>query len=297
MSSLNDQLNSFKKKVKSAPVLQRHFVTQKTFNLPPPSNTTSQKRDNSSLLDVSSPSSSNIDGFTADGNSPKRKKSNPAKAYAEAMASNSASGRHLNTQVVDAVEYIKRADKPVPFEDVARYLSTNIDSLLPRMLNIDRIHINMVQKTAQYVSIFGIYTKEDLLTFLRRQETCQGISVKQLKDGWNGCLAAIEELEQGEQIIVVRTKKENSPRFVWANTGGSLGGIDAEFMEIWSKVKVPDAADLPTKLEEAGLKPTSVDPATIKSNKKAGGDRKQKKPRRGKITNTHLGGLLKDYGA
>lgn len=258
-------------------MLQRHFVPPPD----PPAASIGQKRDN---------------GVMDSTTSPKRKKTTPAAmAYAQAAAT-SAAGRHLNTQVVDAVEYIKRADKAVPFEDVARYLSTSIDTLLPRLMNIDRIQINMSQKTAQYVSVFGIYTKEDLLTFLRRQETYQGISVKQLKDGWNGCLPAIEELEQNQEIIVIRTKKENTPRFVWANTGGALGGIDAEFMDIWSKVKVPEAPDLPSKLEEAGLKPTSVDPATIKSNKKTAGERKQKKPRRGKITNTHLGSLLKDYG-
>lgn len=273
MSSLGDQLSTFKKKIKSAPVLKRHVINHT------PSSEPAAKR----------PSSSDLD------NSPKRKKMTPA-AMAMAQASTSAAGRHLNTQVVDAVEYIKRADKPVAFDDIARYLSTNIDTLLPRLLNIQRIRVNMTQKTAQYVSIYGIYSKDELLTFLRNQQTCQGISVRILKDGWNGCLAAIEELEKDNLIIVIRTKKENSPRFVWANTGGPLGGIDEEFMNIWSKVKVPDAADLPTKLLEAGLKPTSVDPATIKSNKKTTGERKQKKPRRGKITNTHLGGLLKDYG-
>lgn len=274
MSSLSDQLSSFKKKVKSAPVLQRHVVNQ-------PSGA-GQKRESTETSTQS----------------PKRKKTAVAIAQAAAAASaaNNAPNRHLNTMIMDASEYIKRADKPVSFDDIASYLSTDIDSLLPRLLKIDRIQINMTQKTAQYVSVYGIYSKEDLLTFLRRQETYQGIPVSKLKDGWNGCLAAIEELEKEQLVIVTRTKKENIPRFVWANTGGPLGGIDEEFIAIWSQVKVPDAADLPAKLLEAGLKPTSVDPATIKSSKKAGGDRKQKKPRRGKITNTHLGGLLKDFG-
>lgn len=280
MSSLSDQLSSFKKKVKSAPVLQRHFVPSNKVDAPPPSDLSAgQKRDNGDF----------------DGTSPKRKKTAASMAYSAAQAS-AGPGRHLNTRVVDAVDYIKRADKPVPFADVARYMSTSIDTLLPRLLNIERIRVNMAQKTVQYVSIYGIYNKEDLLTFLRKQETCQGISVKQLKDGWNGCLNAIEELEQAQQIIVIRTKKENSPRFVWANTGGPLGGVDEEFVEIWSKIKVPEAAELPSKLVDAGHKPASVDPATIKSNKKPGSERKQKKPRRGKITNTHLGTLLKDYG-
>ena len=68
-----------------------------------------------------------------------------------------------------------------------------------------------------------------------------------------------------------------------------------EFKTIWHRIPLPNAAEVPGLLTKAGLKPTSVDPASIKkTNTKV--ERKRPKQRRaGKITNTHLAGVLKDY--
>lgn len=88
---------------------------------------------------------------------------------------------HLGTQVVEAIKYIKSRDGPVEFKEIERYMSTPIDQLLPRLRRNERIRVDNQKQTATYVSIFNIYSKEDLLTFLRSQQTFQGISVKQLK--------------------------------------------------------------------------------------------------------------------
>ncbi|VVT50181.1 uncharacterized protein SAPINGB_P002641 [Magnusiomyces paraingens] len=273
MSSLSEQLNSFKNKVKSAPVIPKKVVPNTPLSEP----IAGHKRDN--------PDDSNKSPY------PKKKST-----IIYSQPANTGTGIQMGTQIVNAIEYIKKQDRPVPFKDIERYMSTKIDLLLGGLQKHDRIKINMTQQTAAYVSIYNIYSKEELLAFLRSQQSFQGVPVKQLKDGWNGCLAAIEELEKEGDILVLRTKKENIPRYVWANTGGKLGGIDEDFVKIWTSVKVPDSADLPKELDKAGLKPTSVDPATIKSKKGTASNKKQRKPRTGKITNTHLGGLLKDYG-
>ena len=69
----------------------------------------------------------------------------------------------------------------------------------------------------------------------------------------------------------------------------NFGIVDSPFTDLWKKVKVPSSAELPGQLEKAGLKPTSLDPATIKKqSNQASEQRKQKKPRKGKITNVHL---------
>lgn len=278
MSSLSEQLNSFRNKVKSNPAFPKK---PSSTNLNSPQ-FTNVKRD-----------TPEYDSSSLKGNSsPKRKK-----GLVFSQPANTGTGVHLGTQVVEAIKYIKSRDGPVEFKEIERYMSTPIDQLLPRLRRNDRIRIDNQKLTATYVSIFNIYSKEELLTFLRSQQTFQGIPIKQLKDGWNGCLAAVDELETSGDILVLRTKKENTPRYVWANTGGKLGGLDEEFVNIWNHTKVPDSADLPKELEKAHLKPTSVDPATIKSNKKSVSEKKQRKPRRGKITNTHLAGILKDYGS
>lgn len=276
MSSLSEQLNSFRSKVKAAPVIPKKIITKPAVS---ESSVTGFKRDSDTNSGPRPPS-------------PKKKKS----SIIYSQPANTGTGIQIGTQIVNAIEYIKKQDRPVPFRDIESYMSTKIDLLLPGLQKHDRIKINMAKQTAAYVSIYNIYSKTDLLAFLRSQQSFQGVPVKQLKDGWNGCLAAIEDLEKDGDILVLRTKKENIPRYVWANTGGALGGVDEAFVKIWTRMKVPDSADLPKELDKAGLKPTSVDPATIKSQKRSTSEKKQRKPRKGKITNTHLGGLLKDYG-
>lgn len=264
MASLNEQLNSFKKQMRNAPVLpQKRVVDQQS---------TGHSRE-------SSPSPK------------KAKKAN----FVYSQPASTGMGTHSSTQLVHAVEYVKKQDKPIKLSDLEGYLSFPIAPLLPLLRNIDRIKINERDRTIEYVSIYNIYSAEDLLAFLRAQSTFQGVPVKQLKDGWSGCLDAIEELEKKQDILVLRTKKENLPRYVWANRGGPIHSIDTAFTDLWAKAKVPTASELPGALEKLGLKPTSVDPATVKKVVKPTETRKQKKPRRGKITNTHMRGVLKDY--
>ncbi|KAA8903414.1 hypothetical protein TRICI_005704 [Trichomonascus ciferrii] len=272
MSSLNDQLNSFKNKVKNAPTIQRRVV------------------------DSGAAKRSHQDSSLSTSPLKKKKTGNASSSIVYSQPKSTGVGTHSSTQLVHAVEYIKRQGKAVKLSDVEGYLSFPIQPLIPLLRNIDRIKLNEKEQTAQYVSVYNIYSAEDLLRYLHTQNTYQGVSVKQLKDGWNGCLDAVEQLEKEQKILVLRTKKENIPRFVWANKGGPLGGIDEAFTSLWATSKVPSSSELPGELEKAGLKPTSVDPATIKKAVKPTEERKQKKPRRGKITNTHLKGVLKDYG-
>lgn len=284
MSSLSEQLNSFKKHLKSAPVLPKNIIKKPTPSSPS-LQAAGQKREGSDSLK----------------NSPKKKKTSASVAAAAMYSQSQAgggltSGAHAGTQAITAIAYIKDKGRPVSFDDIERFLGVSISDLIPRLQRNDRIKLDMAKRQASYVSIFNIYSKHDLLAFLRSQKSFQGIPYKQLKDGWNGCQEAIEELEKSGEILVLRTKKENSPRYVWANIGEPLGGVDEEFVKIWGSIKVPDSADLPKELEKAQLKPTSVDPATIKAKKRTVNDKKQRKPRRGKITNTHMAGILKDYG-
>ena len=111
---------------------------------------------------------------------------------------------------------------------------------------------------------------------MRRQTTFKGTSVKELKDGWAGCVAAIDELESQGKILVLRNKKENAPRLVWANNGGELGYIDTEFKDMWDQVKLPEPDVLYQKLLDQGLKPTGADPNLIKKQPQQK-EKKQKK--------------------
>lgn len=206
-----------------------------------------------------------------------------------------ASGIHLSTRLHLAVEHIKLQDAPVPIPQLEGHLSFDIrHTLLPLLKEIDRIKYDPATNTLEYMSLHNIRSAEDLLNFLRLQPTFKGTPVKELRDGWPGCLEAIAQLEEENKVLVLRNKKENSPRLVWANLGGEIGTISEEFVEQWNSIKVPDRENLYQVLVSNSLKPTGVDPHEVKK-KPQQQERKQKKARRGKITNTHMKGILKDY--
>lgn len=285
MSDLSAQLSAFKNKIRSGPSVSvaRRAVTPAKSN---------------DLSSNTSPSNaySNRNGVS-NGNPNKRSGSDTiTEAIKRQKASTGGmSGSHLSTQLHLAVEYIKQHDFPISVIKLQNYLSFDISgTLLPLLKEIDRIKFNPEDNTLEYVSLHNIRSSDDLLNFLRSQPTFRGISVKELKDGWAGCLQAINELEEQSKILVLRNKKENTPRLVWANLGGEMGLIDDEFCDMWSNVKLPEPDSLYQALIDQGLKPTGADPQLIKK-KPQQQEKKQKKARRGKVTNTHMKGILKDY--
>lgn len=268
MSDLSSQLSAFKSRIRSGPsVAVRRAVTPKPV-----------------ALTVSQP----------------QKRANEVDSVAQAIkrqrqSENSISGSHLSTRLHLAVEYIKQQDAPVSVSKLQGYLSFDIeDTLLPLLKGIDRIKYDPVANTLEYMSLHNISTEDDLLNFLRSQPTFKGTPVKELRDGWSGCLEAIAHLEEENKILVLRNKKENAPRLVWANLGGDIGTVDEEFVEAWNKIRVPDRDSLYQALIDNSLKPTGADPHELKK-KPQQQEKKQKKARRGKITNTHMKGILKDY--
>lgn len=279
-------LNAFKNKVKSAPVLSSARSKAQTPPASAKSNNTKPSSSSSSNSLKRSAGDDYDDDFDGE-HSIKNKKP----AY-------DASGSHLSTKLLLAVDYIKERSKPVHIDALLSYLSLNNDEqkskLLSLIKNLDKIQYDPNENTLEYVSIHNIKNKDELLNYLREQPTFKGISVKELKDGWNDCIQSINELENEDKILVLRTKKDNHPRLVWANVGGELGGVDDEFVKAWQNVKLPDRSELPGLLNKRGLKPASVDPATVKSATN-NEPTKKRKQRKGKITNTHMTGILKDY--
>ncbi|KAK9458296.1 TFIIE beta subunit core domain-containing protein [Dipodascopsis uninucleata] len=263
--SLADDLSAFKSKLKAQPSLKQKRVISST------SAASSQDSDDDR----------------------KRKKVKTSLVYSQ--PADTGLGNHQLTQLHHAVEFIKKQDRPVSVADLSAYLShVASPALLAQLQRIDRINYDPIAHTYEYRPLHNIRSADSLLLFLRRQQTARGLSVKELKDGWSTCIEAIDTLEKSGDILVLRTKKEGTPRLVWANMGGPIGTVESEFVTAWNKIQIPPPAELPGRLSEVGLKPTSVDPATIKKAAPVQ-ERKQKKPRKGKVTNTHLTGVLKDY--
>lgn len=265
MPSLNDQLNSFKARMRSAPVLGKRTAS----------------------VAQATPQASNSDSSSE--NELKKPKQMP---FAQTIGHTS--GSHRNTQFVHAMEYLKKVERPVSFEDLQNYLSFPVEPLLPLLRN--NSHLRIKDGTVTYISKLGVYSGEDLLRYLSQVKTFQGLPVRDLRDGWSGALPTIANLEAEQKIIVLRNRKDNSPRLIWLNKGGPIGKIDAKFVSLWQSARVPTASDLPGNLEKVGLKPSSVDPTKVKREVKSEQEKKPKRRApRSRITNTHMKGLLKDF--
>ena len=222
------------------------------------------------------------------------------------------------TQVWNAVKYLKeKAPNPVPFDNLIGYLSLPNDAqsnipLIKRALKgheraeyLSKSESGTGKETFKYRPIHPVTNAEDLTSYLARQPTAQGLSVKDLKDGWPDCTPVLDTLESQGRILVTRNKKDNTPRMVWADsptyhildpfTQAPKHNADADFADIWSKTKLPASEqDIRSELEKAGLTPTSQ----VREVKGVEGKRKEKRTvnrRGGKTTNAHMLGILKDY--
>ena len=232
------------------------------------------------------------------------------------LSSSSHGGSELLTQVWNAVKYLKDKEmKPVPFDQLIGYLSLPNDAeknipLIKRAL-IQHHRAEYLRKdespngreSFRYMPTHPVTNAEELKDYLARQPTAQGIPVKDLKDGWPDCAAYLDALEREGAILVTRNKKDSTPRMVWAdsptyhilNPNQQPQKADADFVDVWSKTKLPGSEmELRTELEKAGLTPSSQ----VKEVRKVEAKRKEKRRinrKGGKTTNSHMLGILKDY--
>ncbi|QSL65777.1 hypothetical protein MERGE_000055 [Pneumocystis wakefieldiae] len=206
-------------------------------------------------------------------------------------------GNHLQSQLYYVLEYLKKNDVPKTSEEISSYLSIPLTTAFINILRTnERIEYDSYKDTYHFKPIYNIRSAASLVAFLNSSVTATGILVKDLKEGWSGAIHEVERLENDGEILVLRTKKDGLLKSVWPNYCSDQEPVDEEFKEIWHSLIIPSPSDLPQELQNVGLKPTSIDPATIKRISVATSLQKQKKRRgnRGKITNTHLNSL-KDY--
>ncbi|KAI9838351.1 MAG: hypothetical protein M1819_005619 [Sarea resinae] len=214
-------------------------------------------------------------------------------------------GRHIMTQVTYAVEYLKSKDKPQTLKDIFRYLSLHKSDELNRnnlgkiLQQHDRVEFDPAggggEGAFRFRPIHNIRSEDQLLRFLQSQPTAQGLFVRELKDGWPGAIATIDDLERRGKLLVIRNKKDGGAKMVWANDPSLSQHVDTEFQNLWHKIPLPKtAADLMQELEKANLTPTSKKEAVMIQPKEK---TKKKRPAKkgGRTTNTHMMGVLRDY--
>ncbi|TKX18277.1 transcription initiation factor IIE subunit beta [Elsinoe australis] len=217
------------------------------------------------------------------------------------------SGREIMTQVVYAIEYLREKDRAISFQDIWQYLSIPQDqqrhrpALLkalmahPKVEHIPNKQGGGGQHMFRFKPMHNVRNGDELVAYLQSQKTAQGISVKELRDGWNDAHQTIEALEKNGVLLVTHNKKDNSPKMVWLNDTSLTISVDDDFKQFWTNLRLPtNDSDMRSELERAGLTPTSQ----VKEAIKLGPQKKEKRRinrKAGRSTNTHMNGILKDY--
>ena len=206
------------------------------------------------------------------------------------------------THITIAVEYLKDKDRWLSWREILSFLSLKelSDHSIGTLKQILQKHLKIEYDPTKkpplyrYKGPHGVRSADELLEFLQRQTTAQGIKVSEIKDGWLGALEAIDVLEKEHKVVITRHKKDGSPRMIWANDPTLSLHVDNEFKDLWHRITIPiGGGELRNELLAFGLTPTSLVKAPVVAKEK---EKKKRAPRRGgKVTNTHLTGILKDY--
>ncbi|KAL1956277.1 hypothetical protein VTO42DRAFT_7450 [Malbranchea cinnamomea] len=226
--------------------------------------------------------------------------------FAYSQPANTGMGKNIMTQVYYAIENMKRKDTWLTFSEICRHLSLQREGHQPEYIEALRRILQSHEKveydpsgadgegTFRFKPPHDIRTAEQLLAKLQSQPTAQGMSVKELREGWANCNETINRLEKEGKLLVTRNKKDDHPKMIWANDPSLMHHFDPEFRQIWERIKIPDSKTVAEELEKAGITPTSKY-KDIKARPKVE-QKKVKKPRRsGKTTNVHMAGVLRDY--
>lgn len=232
----------------------------------------------------------------------KRKRVEQNEVYSQ--PADTGTGKNIMTQVVYAIDYLKDKGTPQTLNDLLSYLSIQhrdsdykkaIETILKKHEKINYVCGNDGgEGTFSFRPFMNIRSKDSLLGHVQAQRTAQGISVKDLKDGWLGAEAAVDELDKEGKLLVTRNKKDNHAKMVWANDPSLISTIEPEFQSIWQKTRLPESKALADELERVGLTPADKNRNVKKVTKPEA--KKTRKPRKGgKTTNTHMAGVFKDY--
>lgn len=228
-------------------------------------------------------------------------------------------GVHESTQLVAAVDALKRHGNPVRLEDFALMHGLNglLDSksgLFQRFVQHPKVEYNAKTDLYSYKPDYNVHSNADLVALLREkyyhpsalnpQSAAAGMRVAELKESYPQAREAVEELANAQpvedrEVLVLRGKRDGAIKHVFWNPirGEEVRPIDPEFKELWRSLRVPDVVDLTADLESEGLSTTKeVDNAPKVQVQQTQRGRKGKPkrgaaPRKFKLQNTHLQGV------
>ncbi|KAK0385159.1 hypothetical protein NLU13_7637 [Sarocladium strictum] len=220
-------------------------------------------------------------------------------------------GQDLKTNMAFAVDYLKQKRQPKTIADIIDHLSLRVSDHHKRELTEglrrhprvdwrpDPTLAEQTWQTGLYSHrpiIPGVKDPVSLLAHLQRKTDASGVSVKDLKDGWPDCEPTLAEMEKEHKILVVRTKKDNTARYVWADDPSLHHHVEDEFTTLWERMKLPPVEEMHGRLVKVGQKPTGDDPKKIIAQATKPKQQKKRAGKRiGKATNVHMQHLMQDY--
>ncbi|OTA90545.1 hypothetical protein M434DRAFT_397911 [Hypoxylon sp. CO27-5] len=242
----------------------------------------------------------------------KDRASTPTPAAAAAAAAENDYGVNLMTNLTYAVDFLKTKGTPKSLQAIIDHLSLHLHSEQQRkrfaqaMQQFARIKWNKppnAKETDWQVGTYefkptlpGVNSKDTLLEYLQSKKDAGATEVKQIKDGWPDCDEAILELEKEHKILTVRTKKEQTPRYIWIDNPDLHHHVDDEFRAMWFKEPLPSADEMPRRLKALGQKATSGDPKkNLNAGQKAPPKRKKASRVQKKFENEHMRNIFDQH--
>ena len=213
-------------------------------------------------------------------------------------------GNTLISQITYAVKHLMEKGLPMAFRDLISYLSLLhlTDSQLKVFERALRDNPSVSFDPAgldgkgcyTFKSRYDIHDSSQLLAYLQNLPTFQGLPASDLIEGWSTSEAAIRELQEERKLLVLRSRKDDKAKMVWLDDPSLSHPIDAEFRDMWAKIKLPDPEKTAAELELNGLVPTSKS-KKLKTAPKVQGKKQRRTKKTAKFTNQHIEGILRDY--
>ncbi|KAF2830322.1 transcription initiation factor IIE, beta subunit [Ophiobolus disseminans] len=254
------------------------------------------KANSAARVNAPSPTPSNTSASGA-----KRKRPAEGAAVVYSQPQDAGTGEHVYTRLTYTIDYLRETKKWMTFDEIMNYLGVEPQNAQRPQLRVlyqsdsagNRIAWDATNDKYRYKPKLDIRNPAQLKGYLQNQKSAQGLSIKDLKDGWASVADDIKAMEDKKEVLVKRAK-DGVAKTVWDNDPSLVLTMDPEFLNEWHKIAIPANPDeLRTTLMNIGLHAATA-PRQINN----GGPKQKKKraPRQGgKQTNTHMAHILKDF--
>lgn len=251
-----------------------------------------------SFLNVAAPSPT---PSNSSANGAKRKRPAEASNVVYSQPADTGTGDHVYTQFGFARDHLKDGLKQLTFEEIMKYLNVREDQpnwkqlrqLFHSPSKDNRIGFDHGTGLYHYKPKLAIRNPSQLKAYLQAQKSAQGLSIKDLKDGWPNVAEEIKPMAV-KKLILLKETKDGVPKTVWDNDPSLMNNMDTQFISDWHKIAIPaNPDDMRNTLINVGLNVATAPRVVIDTSAKP---KKKRAPRKnGRVTNTHMTHVLKDF--